>query len=153
MFKFLANIAGDSAQLRDHVLGSGVIPALENLMTRFEKLPSKTIETLAWTYSNLCRYAYTPDFQSYWFSHKNPAPHLEALRLLAPGLKKLITFKVRSFVFDHLLSFKSAIVVIDSCWALSYMTDGPDENLMVALNSGIIPDVVNIVATSDNDQM
>uniref|UniRef100_A0A914CPX9 Importin subunit alpha n=1 Tax=Acrobeloides nanus TaxID=290746 RepID=A0A914CPX9_9BILA len=123
----IANIAGDSAQLRDHVIQNGVIPALDCLMSKLEKLPKITQRTLAWTYSNLCR-------------HKNPSPSVEVLRLLAPGLAKLI-------------SVDDEQVRIDSCWALSYLTDGPDENLEVALKAGVIPYVVDLISSSAKDQL
>uniref|UniRef100_A0A915DWU8 Importin alpha n=1 Tax=Ditylenchus dipsaci TaxID=166011 RepID=A0A915DWU8_9BILA len=92
----VANIAGDSVQLRDHVIEEGLVPTLQKLMLNLNNLSVSFVRTLAWTYSNLVR-------------HKNPQLPYGILKDLAPGIAAL-------------LKFKDLAVQQDSGWALSYMT-------------------------------
>ncbi|MFH4983336.1 hypothetical protein AB6A40_010045 [Gnathostoma spinigerum] len=120
----LANIAGDSATLRDICIREGIIDSLEYLVSRAEKLRVQFLRTIAWAYSNLCR-------------HKNPQASIEHTSRLVKGI-------------EVLLSNEDAVVRQDTCWALSYLTDGEDGYIRDA-NQGNVMAFVLKMLNSEND--
>ncbi|CAL2028214.1 unnamed protein product [Caenorhabditis brenneri] len=120
----VANIAGDSAQLRDYVIKCNGVDALMILMKRLDMMADSHVRTVAWAFSNMCR-------------HKNPHAPLEVLRILSKGLVKLVRHPDRQ-------------VRQDACWAVSYLTDGPDEQIELARESGVLPYVVQFFKEPEN---
>uniref|UniRef100_A0A0K0CWV9 Importin subunit alpha n=1 Tax=Angiostrongylus cantonensis TaxID=6313 RepID=A0A0K0CWV9_ANGCA len=119
----VANIAGDSAQLRDHVIQCSGVEALMALVNRLDSLTVGCVQTLAWAFSNMCR-------------HKNPHAPIPVLDVLSKGLAKII-------------AHTDTQVRQDACWAISYLTDGPDEQIALAKKSGVLPYVVELLRDSD----
>lgn len=119
----LGNIAGDSPSCRDHVLDCGILnPLLQwvaylifwaklcvnwKLYFRLLTRPGRLTMTrnAVWALSNLCR-------------GKNPPPDFAKV---APGLP----------VLARLLSQTDADLLSDACWALSYLSDGPNDRIQV----------------------
>jgi len=72
------------------------------------------------TLSNLCR-------------NKNPPPKIETIQSALPALASLI---------QH----TDTDVIADACWALSYLTDGPNEKISTIINTGVVPRLVQLLA-------
>lgn len=115
----LGNVAGDSVQCRDLVLSLGALPALLQVSTTFnESTRVTTIRNVTWTLSNLCR--------------GKPAPDFEVVRPALPLLAR--------FLFSQ-----DTETVTDACWALSYISDGPDYRIQAVLNAGVAPRLVELL--------
>ncbi|KAK3903317.1 armadillo-type protein [Staphylotrichum tortipilum] len=103
----LGNIAGDSPQCRDYVLGQGALRPLLNLLGDSRKL--SMLRNATWTLSNFCR-------------GKTPQP--DWLTPALPILAKLV------YSLDD-------EVLIDACWAISYLSDGSNDKIQAVIEAGI----------------
>lgn len=117
----LGNIAGDGAAARDLVLEHGAMPALLELIKPDTSV--SFLRNIVWSLSNLCR-------------NKNPPPPFESIRMCLPYLCKL-------------LNYSDNDVITDTCWALSYLTDGPNEKIQAVIETGVVPRLVQLLASSE----
>lgn len=118
----LGNVAGDSVMCRDMVLSHGAIPAFIELSRTFtSQSRQSTIRNATWTLSNLCR--------------GKPPPKFE---LVHPSLPLL----------SHLLFSSDMETVTDACWALSFMSDGPNEHIAAVLEAGVAPRLVELLGST-----
>ncbi|KAI8875694.1 ARM repeat-containing protein [Backusella circina FSU 941] len=113
----LGNIAGDSPKCRDFVLESGALPPLLAIFEDSSKVTM--VRNATWTLSNFCR-------------GKNPQPDW---RLIAPALS----------VFAGLINSPDEEILIDTCWAISYLSDGPNERIQAVIESGICARLVELL--------
>lgn len=108
----IGNIAGDNVKLRDLVIESGALEPVANILDNAS--PDSTIvRNASWSLSNFCR--------------NNPAPSYNKIRRAVPTLAKV------------LLEQKSADIILDICWAFSYISDGADERIQEIIQTGIVP--------------
>ncbi|KAL0635497.1 Importin subunit alpha-1 [Maublancomyces gigas] len=105
----LGNIAGDSPQCRDYVLSAGALPPLLNLLGDSRKL--SMLRNATWTLSNFCR-------------GKTPQPDWQTILPALPVLAKLV------YSLDD-------EVLIDACWAISYLSDGSNDKIQAVIEAGI----------------
>lgn len=73
-----------------------------------------------WALSNLCR-------------GKSPPPAFESVRAALPLL-------------GNLLYSKDADLLADTCWALSYLSDGPNEKIQAVIETGVCKRLVELLA-------
>uniref|UniRef100_A0A1I8BZQ8 Importin subunit alpha n=1 Tax=Meloidogyne hapla TaxID=6305 RepID=A0A1I8BZQ8_MELHA len=121
----IANIAGDSVRMRDALFAEGIVPILVELTKKVTPdFDPSFSRILAWTISNLCR-------------HKKPPAPFEVLQQIAPSI-------------SILLKHRDLQTQSDACWALSYLTDGTDDNIGLAHKENVMPLVVEFINSGQN---
>ncbi|KAH8237590.1 hypothetical protein KR038_001906, partial [Drosophila bunnanda] len=114
----LAKIAGNGATARDCVLYYKVVDGIISLIYR--EPPLLILRNIVWLMSSLCR-------------NKNPAFPFEQVRRLLP-------------VLSHLLHSEDVQVLAEACWAVSYLTNCDDKNVIQAvIDANIIPGLVRLL--------
>ncbi|KAL7420088.1 Importin subunit alpha-1 [Cryptotrichosporon argae] len=113
----LGNIAGDSPKCRDHVLSQGALQPLLVLLNENHKL--SMIRNATWTLSNFCR-------------GKSPQPDWATIRPALHVLTKLI------YSLDD-------EILIDACWAISYLSDGTNDKIQAVIESGVCRRLVDLL--------
>lgn len=112
----LGNIAGDSPPCRDLVLRAGAMQPLLTQLHQNSKL--SMLRNATWTLSNFCRGKPQPDFE-----------------MVKPSLGTL-----SSLIFST-----DEEVLTDACWALSYLSDGPNEKIQAVIEAGVCRRLVELL--------
>jgi hypothetical protein len=98
------------------------LPALINAGQTFtEHSRLSTIRNATWSLSNLCR--------------GKPPPNFENIRQALPLLSQL-------------LYSQDPDTITDACWALSYLSDGPNDRIAAVLDAGIAPRLIELLQSS-----
>merc|ERR1719183_1392105 len=112
----LGNIAGDSPPCRDLVLQAGAMQPLLQQLHQNSKL--SMLRNATWTLSNFCR--------------GKPQPNFDLVR---PSLATLA----------QLIFSPDEEVLTDACWALSYLSDGPNEKIQAVIEAGVCRRLVELL--------
>uniref|UniRef100_A0A673H0B6 Importin subunit alpha n=1 Tax=Sinocyclocheilus rhinocerous TaxID=307959 RepID=A0A673H0B6_9TELE len=114
----LGNIIGDGPQCRDYVISLGVVKPLLSFIS--PSIPITFLRNVTWVMVNLCR-------------HKDPPPPMETIQEILPALCVLI---------HH----TDVNILVDTVWALSYLTDAGNEQIQMVIDSGIVPYLVPLLS-------
>ena len=114
----LGNIVGEETCNRDQALKLGVLPRVISVI--MNKPSVSVLRNATWTLSNLCRGKPIP----------NDGIH--------PVVQVLTQHIIPKFDTDDK-------VLVDACWALSYITDGPNYRIQWVLDSGIVAQIVELL--------
>lgn len=117
----LGNIIGDGPQCRDYVISLGAVQPLLSFIN--PTIPLAFLRNVAWVIVNLCR-------------NKEPPPPVDTIKEILPALCVLI---------NH----TDINILVDTVWALSYLTDGGNEQIQMVIDSGIVPFLVPLLSHSD----
>jgi len=112
----LGNIAGDSCALRDMVLKNNALPPLIRQLQLECKLGM--MRNATWLLSNLCRGKPAPDFP-----------------LVAPALETMA----------RLIFSVDEEVLTDACWALSYLSDGLNDQIQAVIQAGVCTRLIELL--------
>ena len=118
LINIFGNIAGESLEFRDRILGSGMLDTLLKLVTN-SYANINILRKGAWTLSQLC-------------FGKDPKPDKVKISLCIPVLADL----VKSEDVD---------VITDSCWALSHLMSGCKSHIQAVIDTGICPRLVQLL--------
>uniref|UniRef100_A0A3P9M5X8 Importin subunit alpha n=1 Tax=Oryzias latipes TaxID=8090 RepID=A0A3P9M5X8_ORYLA len=114
----LGNIIGDGPQCRDYVISLGVVKPLLSFIS--PSIPITFLRNVTWVIVNLCR-------------NKDPPPPMETVQEILPALCMLIYHTDLN-------------ILVDTVWALSYLTDGGNEQIQMVIDSGVVPFLVPLLS-------
>merc|ERR1712001_147569 len=114
----LGNIIGDGPHLRDYVIQLGVVQPLLTFIN--PEIPISFLRNVTWVVVNLCR-------------NKDPPPPVATIKEILPALNMLI----------HHTDLN---ILVDTVWALSYLTDGGNEQIQMVIDSGVVEKLVPLLA-------
>jgi len=114
----LGNIIGDGPSLRDYVIQLGVVQPLLTFIN--PDIPISFLRNVTWVVVNLCR-------------NKDPPPPVTTIKEILPALSMLI---------HH----NDINILVDTVWALSYLTDGGNEQIQMVIDSGVVAKLVPLLS-------
>lgn len=114
----LGNIIGDGPHLRDYVIRHGVVQPLLTFIN--PDIPISFLRNVTWVIVNLCR-------------NKEPPPPTPTIIEILPALNVLI----------HHTDIN---ILVDTVWALSYLTDGGNEQIQMVIDSLVVPKLIPLLA-------
>ncbi|KAG7267157.1 hypothetical protein CRUP_009412 [Coryphaenoides rupestris] len=104
-----------------YVISLGVVNPLLSFI--IPSIPITFLRNVTWVIVNLCR-------------NKDPPPPMETVKEILPALCVLI--------------FHTDInIMVDTVWALSYLTDGGNEQIQMVIDSGVLPFLVPLLSNQE----
>jgi importin subunit alpha-4/3 len=117
----LGNIIGDGPCLRDYVIKLGVVHPLLSFIK--PEIPIPFLRNVTWVIVNLCR-------------NKEPPPPTDTIKEILPALNLLI---------HH----TDVNILVDTVWAISYLTDGGNDQIQMVIDSGVVPKLIPLLSHCD----
>ncbi|XP_041482813.1 importin subunit alpha-3-like [Lytechinus variegatus] len=117
----LGNIIGDGPRCRDYCIKEGVVGPLLKFIN--PNIPLSFLRNVTWVIVNLCR-------------NKDPPPHSDTIKQILPALLVLI---------HH----SDTNILVDTVWALSYLTDGGNSQIQLVIESGIVNTLVPLLSSKE----
>merc|ERR1712226_1270974 len=114
----LGNIIGDGPSLRDYVISMNVVKPLLQFIN--PDIPITFLRNVTWVIVNLCR-------------NKDPPPAPATIQELLPALCESIRHDDTN-------------ILVDTVWALSYLTDGGNEQIQMVIDSGVVAKLVPLLS-------
>ncbi|XP_018399138.1 PREDICTED: importin subunit alpha-3 isoform X2 [Cyphomyrmex costatus] len=114
----LGNIIGDGPAPRDYVIKLGVVKPLLTFIK--PDIPITFLRNVTWVIVNLCR-------------NKDPPPPVQTINEILPALNMLI---------HH----SDVNILVDTVWALSYLTDGGNQQIQMVIDSGVVPRLIPLLS-------
>ena len=113
----LGNIIGDGPQCRDLVIKLGVVEPLLQFIN--PNIPISFLRNVTWVIANLCR-------------RKDPPPPDDTIKQLLPALAFLI-------------QNTDTIILVDTVWTISYLTEAGNSIIQFVLDAGFLPFLVPLL--------
>uniref|UniRef100_A0A914LD06 Importin subunit alpha n=2 Tax=Meloidogyne incognita group TaxID=654580 RepID=A0A914LD06_MELIC len=117
----LGNIIGDGPHFRDYCIELGIVQPLLKFVA--PEIPLNFLRNVTWVMVNLCR-------------SKDPPPNRQIVQMLLPALAMLIHHQDTS-------------ILVDTVWALSYLTDGGNDQIQLVIDSGVVQFLIPLLATPE----
>jgi HEAT repeat protein len=117
----LGNIIGDGPHFRDYCIRLGIVIPL--LAFIHPEIPIGFLRNVTWVIVNLCR-------------NKEPPPAPETIQQLLPAL-------------TYLVHHTDVNILVDTAWALSYLTDGGNDQIQMVIDSGVVPFLVPLLSHTE----
>lgn len=117
----LGNIIGDGPDLRNYVIQHGVVEPLLSFIK--PDIPITFLRNVTWVIVNLCR-------------NKDPPPPVATIYEILPALNVLI---------HH----TDTNTLVDTVWAISYLTDGGNEQIQMVIDSDIVPKLIPLLGHAE----
>lgn len=114
----LGNIIGDGPAPRDYVIKLGVVQPLLAFIK--PDIPITFLRNVTWVIVNLCR-------------NKDPPPPTQTIKEILPALNILI----------HHTDIN---ILVDTVWALSYLTDAGNAHIQMVIDSGVLPSLIPLLS-------
>lgn len=113
----LGNIIGDGPHCRDLVIKLGVVEPLLTFIG--PDIPMSFLRNVTWVIVNLCR-------------SKEPPPPEETIKQLLPALA-------------YLIQNTDTNILVDTVWAISYLTDAGNNIIQLVIDAGFVPYLVPLL--------
>ncbi len=115
----LGNIAGENHKVRDMVIAARAVEPISRVLDHAQPGTS-LVRNASWALSNFCR--------------GRPSPDFEKIKRAIPSLSKV------------LIENDNEDVLIDVCWAMSYLSDGGEERIPLILGSKVLPRIIQLLS-------
>ncbi|KAI6204919.1 Importin subunit alpha [Aphelenchoides besseyi] len=110
-------LSSDGPHFRDYCIELGIVEPLLKFVV--PDIPLNFLRNVTWVMVNLCR-------------SKDPPPSRQIVTSLLPAL-------------THLIHHDDTSILVDTVWALSYLTDSGNDQIQLVIDSGVVQHLVPLL--------